>query len=318
MEKIKNKAFKKLKNMEFVIDAKDMHYRLLNSRIKEIAAAPVETGCPNLTDNSRKDGEDKRTGKDGKDVKDGILNKELDNGRTIITLKNVMGQRFIGNGMRGAAKIKIFGVPGNDMAVFMDGPEIEVFDNVQDGVANTMNSGRIIVHGSGGDIMGYSMRGGEIYIRDNVGWRTGIHMKSYQEKFPVIVIGGRAGNFLGEYMAGGIIIVLDINFTEKRSPEYYFEKFYASINKSIVGDYAGTGMHGGVIYLRGNTGEYKTGKEVRKMKLNQDDIEKIGPYIRKFCSYFNAGYDEIISKKFKDFIKLVPYSQRPYGKIYAY
>ena len=55
------------------------------------------------------------------------------------------------------------------------------------------------------------MRGGEIYVKGNVGWRSGIHMKSYLEKFPVIVIGGKAGDFLGEYMAGGIIILLGLD-----------------------------------------------------------------------------------------------------------
>lgn len=33
-------------------------------------------------------------------------------------------------------------------------------------------------------------------------------MKAYQDKQPVIVIGGRAGSFLGEYQAGGTILVL--------------------------------------------------------------------------------------------------------------
>lgn len=34
------------------------------------------------------------------------------------------------------------------------------------------------------------------------------HMKEYKEKVPVLVIGGRTGSFLGEYQAGGIIVVL--------------------------------------------------------------------------------------------------------------
>jgi glutamate synthase domain-containing protein 3 len=33
-------------------------------------------------------------------------------------------------------------------------------------------------------------------------------MKAYEDDLPVLVIGGRAGSFLGEYQAGGIIIVL--------------------------------------------------------------------------------------------------------------
>ena len=135
---------------EIEIDASGLHYRDLNKKIKSIIAE-----------------------------KTGQVNS--------IILKNVLGQRYIGDGVRGNTTIRIHGTPGNDLAAFMDGPTIEVFGNGQDGIGNTMNSGKIIVHGDCGDITGYSMRGGEIYIKGDVGWRSGIHMKSYLEKFPVIV-----------------------------------------------------------------------------------------------------------------------------------
>lgn len=73
-----------------------------------------------------------------------------------------------------------------------------------------MNDGAIFVHGSSGDATGYAMRGGKIYVRGNAGYRAGIHMKAYREKQPVLIIGGEAGSFLGEYQAGGIIIVLGL------------------------------------------------------------------------------------------------------------
>lgn len=60
-----------------------------------------------------------------------------------------------------------------------------------------MNGGSIVVRGSVGDTAGYAMRGGEIYVQGNAGYRAGIHMKAYQDQQPVIVIGGRAGSFLG-------------------------------------------------------------------------------------------------------------------------
>ena len=62
-------------------------------------------------------------------------------------------------------------------------------------------------------------------------------MKEYQNKKPVVVIGGTAQDFLGEYMAGGILILLGLNLRKKK---HHKTKF------------VGTGMHGGVIYLRGN------------------------------------------------------------------
>jgi glutamate synthase domain-containing protein 3 len=66
----------------------------------------------------------------------------------------------------------------------------------------------IIVHGYAGDIVGLSARGGRIFIREDINYRAGIHMKEYQDKKPEIVIGGTAHDFVGEYMAGGILVLL--------------------------------------------------------------------------------------------------------------
>ena len=74
-----------------------------------------------------------------------------------------------------------------------------------------MNDGEIVVHGHAGDLTGHSMRGGKIFVKDYVGYRVGIHMKEYQRKIPTIVIGETAGDFLAEYMAGGVIVILGLN-----------------------------------------------------------------------------------------------------------
>ncbi|MGB9627624.1 MAG: hypothetical protein ACPL6D_03090, partial [Thermodesulfobacteriota bacterium] len=153
-----------------------------------------------------------------------------------IHLRNVNGQRYIGDGIRGKIRIEIEGVPGNDLGAFMDGPTIITSSNAQDAVANTMNAGKIIIHGDAGDVLGYGMRGGKLFIRGNVGYRVGIHMKSYKKKNPIIIIGGTARDFLGEYQAGGVIILLGLNRD----------------GDPLTGNYTGTGMHGGVIYLRGD------------------------------------------------------------------
>lgn len=228
-----------------------------------------------------------------------------------IELNNVSGQRYIGDGIQSKIIISIKGTPGNDLGVFMDGPEIEVFGNVQDGTGNTMNSGKIIVHGSAGDILGYSMRGGEIYIKENAGYRSGIHMKSYLEKFPVIVIGGKAGNFLGEYMAGGIIIILRIYNSVNQ-----VKNFYLFDDNEAAGNYIGTGMHGGKIFIRGQISNHKLGKEIIKSEINEEDKELIQKYLNNYYKYFGINDKEKV--KLKDFIKLSPFSKRPYGKLYAY
>jgi glutamate synthase domain-containing protein 3 len=229
-----------------------------------------------------------------------LIHQAVDRGRTDITLDNVNGQRYIGDGLSGNITLTVEGVPGNDLAAFMDGPTIVVNSNTQEGAGNTMSAGKIIVNGDVGDITGHSMRGGRVYIKGNAGYRTGIHMKSYKDLYPVIIIGGRACDFLGEYMAGGLIVVLGLN---------------QEANGAIVGNYCGTGMHGGAMYIRGNIEDYQLGKEVKKFSLNKQDDEILRKYLREYCSCFSLSLKEVAGGSF---LKLIPSSHRPYGKLYAY
>jgi len=228
------------------------------------------------------------------------IHQAINNGVKKIVLDNVNGQRYIGGGVGGDIKIVINGVPGNDLAAFMDGPTIIVNSNAQDGIGDTMNAGKIIVYGDARDIVGHSMRGGKIYIRGNVGYRVGIHMKAYRNLYPVIIIGGKAGDFLGEYMAGGLIIILGLNKQEA---------------EPIVGGYVGTGMHGGMIYIRGRIEDYQLGKEIRLFGPDQEDRDKLNLYLKEYCQDFSLDFKGILKEKF---IKLIPYTHRPYGKLYAY
>ncbi len=228
------------------------------------------------------------------------IRKAISSGEKELELLNVNGQRFIGTGIHSKAHIIIHGVPGNDLAAFMDGPNITVHDNAQDGIANTMNDGKILVHGHAGDVLGYGMRGGKLFIKGDVGYRVGIHMKSYKSKIPVIVAGGTAGDFFGEYMAGGILVLLGLN---------------ASQDNPLVGNYIGTGMHGGIIYMRGEAQPHQLGAEVGVKPLDEDDEKTLNGILKEYCQDFNLNMDEVRSKPF---VKLIPISHRPYGKLYAY
>lgn len=146
----------------------------------------------------------------------------------------------------------------------------------------------------------YPPWGGKLFIRDDVGYRAGVHMKEYQDKKPVVVIGGTAQDFLGEYMAGGILILLGLNLGEK---EYHRARFI------------GTGMHGGVIYLRGSVDSYQLGKEVGVGKLEEKDYQVLQQFVGEFSSHFGCKPAEILKH---DFIKLFPLWLRPYGRLYAY
>lgn len=217
-----------------------------------------------------------------------------------VSIQNVCGQRYIGTDLDRAVEIDIFGTPGNDLGSFMNGPKITVHGNAQDGCGNTMNDGTIVVHGHAGDITGLSARGGKMFVRDDVGYRAGIHMKEYGEKKPVLVIGGTAQDFFAEYMAGGIIVLLGLNL---KPGEKHKARFI------------GTGMHGGIIYLRGEVEEYQLGKEVGIAELGEGDYTLLRNYIGEFAACFNYGANDIMKGKFS---KLYPRWLRPYGRLYAY
>jgi len=226
--------------------------------------------------------------------------KELvSQGQKEINIINVLGQRFIGNGIQdNSLKITIHGVAGNDLGMFMEGVSIEIFGNAQDGVGNTLNGGTISVHGNAGDVVGYAARGGKIFIEKNVGYRVGIHMKEFENNVPVIVVGGSAGSFLGEYMAGGILVILNIN-----SP------------KIMKADAIGTGMHGGKIYIRGDVDINNIGKEVVILDIDDNDYKILKNILKEFGNKFNFNAVELLKDKF---IKLKAISHRPYGNLYAY
>ncbi len=242
------------------IDARHLHFRELNAMVKSAAI-------------------------------DGVQDIEL---------TNVFGQRYIGSGVTGGVHIDIDGVPGNDLGAFMDGPQIVVRRNAQDGVGNTMNDGSIVVHGRAGDIIAMGMRGGKIFIRNSVGYRAAIHMKEYQKRRPVLVIGETAQDFLGEYMAGGIVIVLGLG-RGRPVPQ--------------TARHIGTGMHGGVIYIRGKVDEHSLGEGVATQEPDAADRELLDHYVAEFTDYFGGEPAEILQH---GFVKLVAKSHRPYGDLYAY
>ena len=224
----------------------------------------------------------------------------LKGGAPEVVLRGVNGQRYIGAGLSGGARIVIEGVPGNDLACFMAGPRIEVRGNAQDGVGNTMSAGAVVVHGHAGDVLGYSMRGGRILVRGNAGYRVGIHMKAYRDRSPVVIVGGTVRAYFGEYMAGGTLAVLGIGCAE---------------DEPLAGDFVGTGMHGGEIYLRGAVEPWQLGREVGAVEIDDAAWQQFRPHLEAFAQAF--GLDAAQFPR-ESFTRLRPVSHRPYGKIYVH
>lgn len=210
---------------------------------------------------------------------------------------NCLGQRFIGAGLTGT-QIMIDGIPGNALGAYLNGGEIIVHGNAQDAVGDTMNEGKIVIHGNIGDAAGYAMRGGRIFVKGNAGYRAGIHMKQYKDKVPVLVIGGRTGSFLGEYQAGGVIVVLGLH----------------TDGKKIVHNFPCTGMHGGKLFLRGKCDDIEFPSQVTARPAGSADLAEIQEYVAEFCKEFDCSSQEIMNSPFT---VVTPDSKNPYKQMYV-
>ncbi len=215
-----------------------------------------------------------------------------------LTLKGCIGQRYIACGMKNV-NLTITGTPGNALGAYLDGGFIRVEGNAQDAVADTMNDGLMYIKGSAGDALAYAMRGGKIFVRGSAGYRAGVHMKAYGDVQPVIVIGGTAGSFLGEYLAGGTIIVLGLN--RKDNP--------------LTGFFCGNGMYAGHIYLR--TDEKPVGlsdKLIMKKVSEKEKKEILAPHIKEFADAFSEDYRKCMEGPF---ISIEPNPENSYKELYA-
>lgn len=234
---------------------------------------------------------------DAKGMDAASLNAALRKKTEDCDIQNCLGQRYIGCGM-GKRKLTVSGTPGNCLGAFLDGGQITVLGNAQDAVGDTMNDGQIVIHGSVGDAAGYAMRGGAIFVKGNAGYRAGIHMKEYLDKRPVLVIGGRAGSFLGEYQAGGIILVLGLH----------------SDGKPILQDFPCVGMFGGCVYLRGCWDRLDFPGEVHVCQADPKDMERVKPHILSFCRLFSCDPGQVLDAPYTC---ITPGSRNPYGHRYA-
>ena len=206
------------------------------------------------------------------------INEALRRSDDACTIQNCCGQRFLASGMS-QKDLTIYGIPGNALGAYLNNAAITVYGNGQDAVGDTMNEGQILIHG-------------------NAGYRAGIHMKEYKEKKPLMIIGGYAGSFLGEYQAGGVIIVLGLSRNKKR----------------IVGNFPCTGMHGGKIFLRDDCHDIKFPEQVTARPASREDLDELREYLSDFCSAFNYQIDDLLSAPFT---VITPDSKNPYKQMYV-
>ncbi|MBQ2725750.1 MAG: glutamate synthase, partial [Clostridia bacterium] len=122
--------------------------------------------------------------------------------------------------------------------------------------------------------------------------------KAYKEKAPVMVIGGTAGSFLGEYQAGGVIIVLGLEAKDKK----------------IVGFFPCTGMHGGKMFLRSECNDVKFPSQVTARPAEESDMKELKMYVTEYCDLFGYDMNEVLASPFT---VVTPDSKNPYKQMYV-
>lgn len=231
-------------------------------------------------------------------VLNGLIRRLIQDGERRIIIEGVTGHRYIAAAAsRKDVYIEVFGTPGNDLGAFLDGPTVEVFGNAQDQTGNTMNSGKIIVHGNAWDVTGLAARGGTILIKGDTGYRVGIHMKEYAGTKPSIVVGGTAKDYLGEYMAGGTLVILNRKGGMERSP---------------VGLNIGAGIHGGKIFVHGKVEKHQLGPGATMGQVGGED----GPELESLIQEFERAFKVQVQRDWENFVRIAPASSRPFSGHY--
>ena len=127
-------------------------------------------------------------------------------------------------------------------------------------------------------------------------------MKAYEDKAPLLVIGGCAGSFLGEYQAGGTIIVLDLAERASDRP------------RRIVGNFPCTGMHGGRMFLRADCRGIVFPDQVTARVIDDFEREELRMLLAEFCEVFAYDVDEVLSVPFT---VVAPDSANLYRQMYV-
>lgn len=236
------------------IDARNLGYKELNRRIMEVAKA--------------------------KNKKD-------------ITITNVLGHRYIGISFpKAGLRLKLYGVVGNCMANLNENNEFYVYGNVADDCCDTMQGGKVVINGDARDVLGQAFQAGYIFVKGNAGNRVGIQMRQYKDRKPYLIIGGMVDDYLGEYMAGGTILI-----------------FGRGIRGEPVGNFVGSGMVRGKIYIRGRVNPGKIG-----LQPNKYEMEKLlrALYIDEMIS--EEDYSELKEKSYIEIVNRLQGEAKKYAK----
>ncbi len=182
---------------------------------------------------------------DGNRLDSRILEEHVQNALTLgyrqIVIK-AFGQHGIGGRLWKAGgdpvHVKVDGFPGQRLGSFgFPNTTIEVNGPASDDVGWLNAGARIVVYGNAGNGVANAMSQGKVFIGGSIGSR-GMTMTKHNPRFahPELWVLGSAGDYFGEFMAGGIAVICGI---DPQNPD------------NILGHRPLVGMVGGKVFFRG-------------------------------------------------------------------
>ncbi len=149
---------------------------------------------------------------------------------------------------------------------------IEIMGPASDDIGWLNAGAEIIVHGNASNGAMNGAAQGRVYIGGNIGAR-GMTMTKRNPRFepPELWVLGSAGDYFGEFMAGGIAVICGLNATEK---------------EKVLGYRPLVGMVGGRVFVRGNAEGFSQ-KDAKQVTLEEEDWEWLTANLKIFLGKIN-------------------------------
>lgn len=118
---------------------------------------------------------------------------------------------------------------------------LELFGSMQDNCFEASSLARVLCHGNASMMLGNAFQGRQFFVRGSVDSRAFQQLRPKDGHTPVAIVGETAGQYLGKMMSGGVIMALGLQHLGRED-----------VDTPIVGEFVGTGMVGGRIFVRGH------------------------------------------------------------------
>ncbi len=175
--------------------------------------------------------------------------------------------------------LEIVGQPGQRVgSMGFANTSIEVLGPASDDVGWLNAGAEIVVHGNVGNGCANAMAQGKIYVAGNIGAR-GMTMTKHNPRFdpPELWILGSAGDYFGEFMAGGVAVICGHEAQNK---------------ENILGYRPFVGMVGGKVFFRGRHGGYSE-SDAKLVTIGDEDWNWMIENMRIFLD--RIGRSELVA-----------------------